>query len=96
MSAENENDMSHILTSIYECALSWVARENGERRSALDGWDKAEALMVAAPALRRTLSALRDQAASMHSKRSSLHAQDWVNLDREIRAATLLLSKLSD
>jgi len=87
-----ENEITHNLVSIYECALSWIADD--EQGNVPEGWDKAEALMLLAPALARTLRALRDRARDMRDNRNNLTAEDWHDLLTEIIAATTLLDKV--
>src|SRR5215471_16252709 len=87
-----EIEITDILTSIHECALAWIA--NDDRGDVPEGWDKAKALMLLAPALTRTLRSMRDRARDMRDKRNNLTAEDWDDLLTEIVAATTLLNKM--
>ena len=92
ISAAHAAEIEITLASIYECALSWIA--DHERDDVPEGWDRAKVLMLLAPALARTLRALRDQAREMRDNRNNLTAEDWHALFTEIIAATTLLDKM--
>ena len=91
-SAADAAEIEITLASIYECAVSWIA--DNEKGDVPDSWDKAKALMLLAPALARSLRALRDQARDMRDNRNNLTAEDWHALFTEIIAATTQLSKM--